>query len=50
MSLMQYTILEEMEAVFRAHRQAGDLGHTTSGCWTPAVVPFRANPVMKCNA
>lgn len=46
---MQYDISEEMEAVFRAHRQAVDLGHSTSGWWTPAVVPLSANPIMKYN-
>lgn len=45
---VQYDI-SEMEAVFRAHRQAVDLGHTTSGWWIPAVVPFSANSVMRCN-
>lgn len=44
---MQYDFSGEIEVIFRACRQAVDLGHTTSGWWSPAVVTFDANPVMK---
>lgn len=44
---MHYDFSEEIEVIFRTCIQAIDLGHTTSGWWSPAVVPFSANPVMK---
>lgn len=43
----QYDFPEQIEVIFRACRQVIDLGHTTSGWWSPTVVAFGANPVMK---
>lgn len=44
---VKYDFAEEIEVILRARRQAVDLDHTTSGSWSPAVVTFSTNPVMK---
>jgi len=44
---VQYDFSEEIKVILRACRQAIGLGHTTSGWWNPAVVPFGANPFVK---